>query len=81
MSTLVDGFVCYHGYEIPFDTSDKAKNIIKILSECGCVEVFFDDDTIEESSELLRFAANCGITVYKNDCSLILCDNPVKRKI
>jgi hypothetical protein len=82
MTTLIDDCaVDYYGYTIPENTSHKAKNVIQTLAECGCVEVFFDDDTIDESNELLSFAANYGITVYKRDCSFILCDHPVRKKI
>lgn len=71
-------FVDINGYEVPNCYSDKTKSVIKTLSECGCVEVEFDDDSIDLSNELLRFAADRGLVAYKKDYSLILCDNPVK---
>lgn len=71
-------FTDINGYEVPESYSEKSKQIIKTLSECGCVEVEFNDDSINVSNELLIFAANMGIIAYKKDYSLILCDNPVK---
>lgn len=82
MATLVESrLVDFFGYSIPENTNDKVKNVIQALAECGCVEVVFDDDTIEESNEILSFAASYGITVYNKDCSFILCDQPVRKKI
>jgi len=71
-------FININGYEVPENYSEKSKKVIKTLSECGCVEVQFDDETIFVSSELLSFAVEKGVTAYKKDYSLILCDNPVK---
>lgn len=74
-------FIDINGYQVPECYSDKAKKVIKTLSECGCVEVTFDDDSIDISNELLVFAADRGIVAYKRDYSIILCDNPVKHNI
>lgn len=74
-------FVNINGYEVPDNYSEKSKKIIQTLSECGCVEVEFNDESIEISNELLKFAANYGLIAYKKDYSLILCDNPVKHTI
>jgi len=82
MATLTEADVFdFCGYTIPTDTNQKCKEVIRTLAECGCVEVIFNDDSICESSELLKFAADYGLTVYKDEYRFIICDNPVKKKI
>jgi hypothetical protein len=81
MNTLEKETIDFYGYQIPVEMNDKSKNVIKTLAECGCVEVFFSDETVEDSGELLRLARDYGITVYKSEYSFILCDNPVGKII
>lgn len=81
MQTIEKEIIEFYGYHIPSDMGETSKGVIKTLAECGCVEVFFNDDSVDESGELLRFARDYGITVYKGEYSFILCDNPVGKVI
>ena len=81
MQTIDKETIEFYGYQISSNMKEPSKEAIKTLAECGCVEVFFSDDSVDESGELLRFAKDYGITLYKGKYSFILCDNPVGKII
>jgi hypothetical protein len=80
MQTLDKEKIDFYGYQIPSDMKERSKEVIKTLAECGCVEVFFRE-SLSENEDLLMFAKDYGITVYKSKYSFILYDNPVTKVI